>query len=155
MSMACELQRLTKCSLTWNRLATPAGRSWWVLSMPERRTEGNECGLLPTPTAGDSRAARNKTAGRSPDSQHHDGITLTDALWMGMLPTPTQRDWKSEEASDETLNRNARPLNEVVTSQTGEAGLMRLNPLFVAWMMGYPPGWLDVECRPLRRSATP
>ena len=111
-------------------------------------------GLLPTPTAGDSKDARNRTSSRPPDSKHHDGITLTDAVWMGMLPTPTQRDWKSGEASDETLNRNARPLNEVVISQTGSAGQMRLNPLFVAWMMGYPPGWLDVECPRSKRSET-
>ena len=151
-SLALELQRLTRCSLTWSRSATPAGRSWWVLSMPERHTDGKESGLLPTVTVGDSRNARNATAGRNPDSQHHDGTTLSD--WVLMLPTPTQRDWKSGAASDETLNRNARPLNEVVTNQTGADGPMRLSPLFVAWLMGYPPGWLDVECQRSRRSAT-
>jgi hypothetical protein len=143
--------------------------------------------------------SRNRTSSRPPDSQHHDGITLTDAVWMGMLPTPqsysqgnsksmpgltpldiavrpelakhaerakerrkgmlptpTQRDWRSGEASDETMNRNARPLNEVVISQTGAAGPMRLNPLFVAWMMGYPEDWLQgVECPRSKPSATP
>lgn len=43
--------------------------------------------LLPTPTVGDSKAACNTTAGRSdPDSKHHDGTTLTDAVRL--LPTP-------------------------------------------------------------------
>jgi hypothetical protein len=124
--------------------------------MPERRTEGNECGLLPTPTAGDSRAARNKTAGRSPDSQHHYGITLTDAMWMGLLPTPDANCWKQGEKGSGGKNGGSQ-LSEAhpLIAQTGTAGPMRLNPLFVAWMMGYPPGWLDVECRPSRRSATP
>jgi hypothetical protein len=112
-------------------------------------------GPLPTPTAADSVGVRNRTSSRPLDSKHHDGVTLTDALWMGMLPTPTQRDWRSAEASDETLNRNARPLNEVVISRTGSDGPMRLNPQFVAWMMGFPPGWLDVECPRSERSATP
>jgi len=44
--------------------------------------------LLPTPVVTDSAGARNKTAGRSnPESQHHSGTTLTDAVTL--LPTPT------------------------------------------------------------------
>lgn len=43
--------------------------------------------LLPTPVVTDSAGARNKTAGRSnPNSQHHSGTTLTDAVTL--LPTP-------------------------------------------------------------------
>ena len=42
--------------------------------------------LLLTPTAMDSQGSRNHTAGRKPDSKHHDGTTLTDA--MRLLPTP-------------------------------------------------------------------
>ena len=30
-----------------------------------------------------------------------------------MFPTPSARDWKSGQASDATMNRNARPLNEI------------------------------------------
>lgn len=76
---------------------------------------------LPTPTAGDAKAAANRTAGRSnPNSSHHDGVTLTDAVRMlptprtsdgqrggitvmedrtsaRLLPTPTARDWKDGE----------------------------------------------------------
>lgn len=37
--------------------------------------------LLPTPVAGDSLGARNRTSGRQEDSKHHDGVTLTDAIW--------------------------------------------------------------------------
>lgn len=68
----------------------------------------------PTPTVNDSRSGANSGANRSdPDSKHHDGDTLTDAVrrW----PTPSARDWKSGETSDETAERNARPLSEVVT----------------------------------------
>lgn len=147
MFLGLELSAQTGCSLTWQKQATPHGRSWWVLSMPERRTDGNECGfwrrMLSTATVGDSRNARNATSSRKPDSQHHYGTTLCD--WVQMLPTPTQRDWKSGAASDETLNRNARPLNEVVISQTGAAGPMCLNPNFVEAMMGYPPGWTEID----------
>lgn len=58
--------------------------------------------LLPTCTAGDAKAAANRTAGRSnPDSAHHDGVTLTDAVRL--LPTPTSRDHKgANQRGDDT-----------------------------------------------------
>jgi hypothetical protein len=37
--------------------------------------------LLPTPTAMDSRGARNATSGRKPGSAHHSGTTLSDVSW--------------------------------------------------------------------------
>jgi hypothetical protein len=82
---------------------------------------------------------------------------------MGMLPTAQARDWKG--SSGRSLKGQEMDLptavlmlptpDEVVTNQTGAAGPMRLNPLFVQWMMGYPPGWLDVECPRSKPSATP
>jgi hypothetical protein len=59
----------------------------------------------------------------------------------GYLPTPSARDWKSSNASVETMQRNARPLNEVVTG--GHGG--RLNPDWVEWLMGWPVGWTALE----------
>ena len=74
-------------------------------------------------------------------------------------PTPTSRDWKSGDASDETMNRNSRPLNEIVCHSflqapetpphgseslpTAPASRRRLNPAFVDWLMGLHPGWTD------------
>jgi len=46
--------------------------------------------LLPTPTVGDSKNARNATANRSPDSRHHTGTTLSD--FGRLLPTPKASD---------------------------------------------------------------
>lgn len=44
--------------------------------------------LLSTATVGDARNSANRTAGRSdPESKHHDGVTLVDAVRL--LPTPT------------------------------------------------------------------
>lgn len=78
-----------------------------------------------------------------------------------MLPTPTARDWKSGAASDATMGRNSRPLNEwahagmlptpTVKGNHNKAGLSpssgdglatavggRLSARFVEWMMGFP-----------------
>jgi hypothetical protein len=71
-------------------------------------------------------------------------------------PTPQHRDWKSAHASEATATKNSRPLNEGPVSsplgQTTETDghtcspkCRRLNPHFVAWLMGFPTGWLDFE----------
>ena len=57
-------------------------------------------------------------------------------------PTPTSRDWRSGKASQATMDRNARPLSEVVGGT--------LNPTWVEWLMGFPLGWTDCDL-----SATP
>lgn len=41
----------------------------------------------PAATAMDSRGARNRTSSRQPDSKHHDGVTLCDAVLMWSAPT--------------------------------------------------------------------
>ena len=70
------------------------------------RSRPSPSGLLPTPTATDGNGGRNKTANRTPGSQHHDGTTLCDAIRLlptsrasnpapaVLLPTPRARDWK-------------------------------------------------------------
>lgn len=65
--------------------------------------------------------------------------------------SPAARDWKSGQASEETLERNARPLNEQVCSlpvpPTGTPGSdtsptpRTLNPRFVEALMGFPAEW--------------
>jgi hypothetical protein len=53
MSLASEASRQTGYALTWSNLGTPAGRSWWVLSMPARPTDASGYGLWATPKASD------------------------------------------------------------------------------------------------------
>lgn len=133
---------------------------------PSLTTMGSR-GLLPTPTSTDCKASG--AAAYSTESGRHAGVTLTDAVVRrlptpracevrtpgnterhpslvgmakaGLLPTPSARDWKSGGASQETLDRNARPLNEVITS--GDASL-RLSPRFVEFMMGLPTNWTEI-----------
>jgi hypothetical protein len=122
---------------------------------------------LPTPTSADCNSSG--AAAHSTESGRHAGVTLTDAVVrrlptpraceartpghtnrhqsltgmakQGRLPTPMARDWKSGAASQETLARNSRPLNEVITS--GDAS-PRLSPRFVEWMMGLPTNWTEI-----------
>jgi hypothetical protein len=88
------------------------------------------------------------------------------ALWA----TPASRDWRAGDASDATMERNARPLNEQTVHWDGPASpqapttetagapsskstptsRLQLNERFVELLMGLPRGWTD--CEP---SATP
>jgi len=53
---------------------------------PPRNTLEEEVSLLPTPTGGEAKSARNSTANRTPGAPaRHSGDTLTDAI---LLPTP-------------------------------------------------------------------
>ena len=53
-SLQAEFAASTGSSLRWTVSATPAGRSWWVLTPQEHRTNGNGSGWsLPTPKARD------------------------------------------------------------------------------------------------------
>jgi DNA (cytosine-5)-methyltransferase 1 len=80
------------------------------VTLADEAEKGEEVTLLPTPVTTDAAGARNATANRSnPDSRHHSGTTLTDAL----LPTVTASlvasggssspNWKRNRGSQVTL----------------------------------------------------
>lgn len=66
-SLLCELEALTGCSGTWKRAVTPAGRSWWVLTTSDSRTEESGSGSSgedwPTPTAASYGTSNNGSPG--------------------------------------------------------------------------------------------
>lgn len=292
MFLGLELSAQTGCSLTWQKQATPHGRSWWVLSMPERHTDDKESGFWRrvTTTCGktalvdesdaelvlrhrwrvlpngyvytkmfgrtvmlhrflmsadpgmdvdhinhdplDNRRAnlrvvphwenthnRKKAGGVHQQKgrtrwkaiiyvnnvRHYLGSFLTEeearAAYLSakkrlvppLLPTPSAvtygsnrggqdanspTGWSRDAPERPSLDTMARKgllptpnckdadggtrkgtgqiqLCHQFTNPTGAAGPMRLNPLFVQWMMGYPPDWLQgVECKSSKRSAT-
>lgn len=95
--------------------------------------------LIPTPTASDAETSgsRNTTT-----SAAHPGLSLTDwARQDGgrgrLLPTPS--------ASDERNCADYSDGSRGHSPQLRHLGRGRLNPRFVLWMMGYPPGWLDLD----------
>ena len=90
------------------------------------------------PTATTEKGLYNK-AGLSTKSG--DGLATAAKQWA----TPAARDWRSGKASGETMERNARPLNEQVVSgpTTNSLGGGALAPEFAEWVMGFPPGWTE------------
>ena len=81
--LRCALEAQTGYSMIWKDRATPAGRSWWVLGMSSRPTDGTAPGSLPTPRSRDYKdyGAPAEMRRKSPSTQ-----TL---LLAEKLPTPT------------------------------------------------------------------
>lgn len=148
-SLASALQRQTKCSLIWKRQVTPAGRSWWVLTTSERRTDESGCGLSPdwrTPHGLDNEGnpRRNGPTGCElgrqvtrawPTATREDARQSGAAAYStesgrhsgttltdaaaGLWATASARDWRSGLASSTTHERNSRTLNEQVCQDAG------------------------------------
>lgn len=113
--------------------------------------------LLPTPTASDATGSGSRN---TPTSKAHPGISLTDwALGDGgkgrrLLPTPdasghkyrlkgNSQQSKSLQALALTGRLSRGYLDATMQERSGATG--RLNPRFVEWMMGFPPGWTEVD----------
>lgn len=92
--------------------------------------------MWPTPTAstGGNEAAKANGEGSGT------GIKLATAVLL--YPTPCARDWKDNGTSPAELARNSTTL---ATHAGGQ-----LNPTWVEWLMGFPPGWTELDA-----SATP
>lgn len=108
------LEGQTRSSLIWKKQTTPQSRLWWVLGQSEQSTRDRGCGLLPTPTAFDSKKGLLT------------GLMVFRSDKHG-LPRKVNKDGSEWSAG---LNR----LFELATGQ---------NPLprFWEWMMGFPLGW--------------
>lgn len=114
--------------LTWKPKVTGSRRLIFQLAVSEPRTEDSGSGLLPTPTSGDAKSSGSRN---TETSSAKPGISLTD--WARedggtgrLIPTPDANCWKG--GAD---NQRKSQLNG------------RLNPRFVAQIMGFPTEWLD------------
>jgi len=86
----------------------------------------------------------------SADGKQRFGLNLQDAV--NMWPTPTCRDHKGARLPETILKTGRNPLTNsladaTATTNPAEAGKLAgsLNPEWVEWLMGYPPGWTDLK----------
>lgn len=88
--------------------------------------------MFPTPKASDCKGSGPPGS----KSQEHDAKKGNLKGYI-LMPTPTARDWKSPDLNPETEMFSAKTeLNTIVGGQ--------LNPAWVEWLMGFPPGWTDI-----------
>jgi len=101
MSLLSGLEGLTRFSLHWRRLATSAGRSWWVLGRSDRLIDGIESGLWATPRRNDDRPDMPGMERRGLNR-----VNLATQVEASARPTPNARDWKD---SGETQGERHSP----------------------------------------------
>lgn len=151
--------RSTECCLIWKPLATAHGRLLFRLVPSTRRTDATGSGLPPKPWA--TPQARDGEKGGPNMAFGAGGQPLPAQAAQALWPTPVSND---ATGSTHCYSRgdHSKPVlklpGAVLASGTmpdGSPGPMEkpagsLNPEFVAYLMGYPPEWL--ECAPSRSS---
>ena len=160
MLLASSQWHSMKCSMIWKPKSTPAQRLLFQLAPSTHRTAETEYGssesLMATPTATMNQMAPSMMkypscrmwATPTTDCQHplssrtkryaQGGTPLQKQVLDGMLPTPTQRDYK--DTGENTDYQKIKSKGKLAGSAGGA-----LNPDWVCRMMGFPDQWLDID----------
>ena len=70
------------------------------------------------------------------------GIGGIDLDTLRLLPTPKHRDWKGQTQRGIHAQHDALPN---MNNGSGKPIGGKLNPDWVEWLMGFPPGWTDLS----------
>ena len=141
----------TSYQMTWKPKATLRRRLFFQLYPSKLPTEGIESGssgkksksnLWSTPTTFDHTNIKNPRknhpgGGQKPPLQQQ----------VNMWPTPTTRDYKGGRKF-ETLEKSGRNENNSLPDRVNAENkkTAALNPDWVEWLMGYAPGYSDIDC---------
>jgi len=141
----------TKCRLIWKLKGTRFNRMYFQLLPSTLPTEGTGFGLLPTemlPTPTASECRDTQLTAEQAKKLDKGGRVLRRLGTLGMLPTPTTRDWKGKQANEYKQDRGEETefkmqslcgVAEKMAEPTSKPS--QLNPQFVGEMMGFPENW--------------
>lgn len=154
MLLASSIWRSTRCLLTWKTKVTPRGCWYYQLAASTPRTEDIASQLWATPNTMDylpqrspealRRQAQTSRKGRKrPANLREQVCAETVRLW----PTPRAADCSGtgaagSKSAEHDLER--QNLKGVVMYTPGAEPGEQLNPDWVEWLMGFPPGWTRV-----------
>jgi hypothetical protein len=132
---------LEKFSLTWPKWGTLLAGVLSAQSMWEPYTEETESLLWPTPQTLEIESDCQLTeSNRRLTLDGEDSHSLNLGRVVKMWPTPQSRDWKGAEG--EYWENGAKDLPAAIGGKAASGG--QLNPEWVTWLMGFPPGWLNL-----------
>ena len=136
----------SRCVLTWKMRATKSNRSYFRLAVSTLPIAGTGCGLLPTvQTQGLKVCVEGKTV----------------FMPMQLLHTPTANDARNVSLPPSQAKRDGGMVKMAMRSDEYRTGSgSRLNPLFIAEMMGFPVDWTALPFQvgagnPSKPTATP
>jgi hypothetical protein len=104
----------------------PSGPPICALRASPRRTSDSGCSGWPTPTTGHAESLENWQRRKVKEYEKYPGKgmgsgSLAIVAQLAGWATPASRDWRDGRASQETMDRNSRPLNEQVVMLAGWA----------------------------------
>jgi len=180
----------TKCVLTWKQMNTKSNRFVFQLAPSKLPIKERGSGLLPTPRVSETEGApvknaelRNGSWSRENRKGVRFGVKVKDVLASPMLPTPragnpgSRPNKKGGKILAEEVKKvmlptpNARDtrgksikrdrMPDIIHGyDRGVDTGLKLQPSFVAWMMGFPLNWTELpfqsgEKNPSKPSAMP
>jgi hypothetical protein len=122
--------------MNWPKWGTAWDGACTELATSVLRIEGNGSSLLPTPQAFD---AKDVPDGNQEERRKKGGCRNL-AQEVKMWPAPASRDHKG---TGDCANVPVNGLLGRAVSPSVESG--SLNPQWVEWLQGFPPGWTDLE----------
>ena len=138
----------TKCYLTWQIKPVTKSKHFVLELWPSMpRTADSESGLWRTPAAANgSQGPKSKAHYQKCLKSHESMITLVDQArhTPQMWPTPNA----NEDAAGTPNGKMQAMLGnhpDVRGTTPEEWAQGSLNPAWVEWLMGYPPGWTNLE----------
>lgn len=142
-------------SETWPKSGMTRNGTAFLLPTSAPRTSESASGLWPTPISQDAKHSGHAESGPGL------AMKLSYAVHRQTWPTPTSRDWRSEECSPEfdaerMAHTRGKTLPTIVRASspppTDSGASGSLNPEFVEWLMGYPLGWTVLKAWGTRSS---
>lgn len=135
----------TLYTLTWKPWVTPLGPSRFRLRASVLGTSEIGSTGWPTPTSALAAKGVRSMDGAIREAMRNHGPDLAAVSALAGWATPTTRDWRDGRASEATMERNSRPLNEQAVAFAGSRAetesIGQLNPALPRWLMDLPEAW--------------
>ena len=169
----CSLFEDSEPSLeTWPRWGSMRNGACWVRPTLAHRTSGNASGLWPTPVADGDRTTNYAQGGTSlgyavrnwPTPTAFDahgvsslrkdnniqkggrhGVSLNHAVMWPTATATAYKGWSPNHNRADTDNRLDYTVEREAYQSGQQTPPLRLNPVWVEWLMGWPLGWTDLK----------